>query len=70
MRFILIILINELFLIGDYNGSITQYRIKKKKIIKESSKNNVHVNWIFSMAVTDDTIISGGNDSDIIIWKK
>ena len=61
---------NELFLIGDYNGSITQYRIKKKKIIKESSKNNVHVNWIFSLAVTDDTIISGGNDSDIIIWKK
>ena len=61
---------SDLFLIGDYNGTLNQYRIKKKKIIKESSKHNVHVNWILSMTVTDDIIVSSGSDSDIIIWKK
>ena len=61
---------NNLFLIGDHNGIITQYKIANKKLIKESFKNNSHKNSIYSMTILDDMIISGGYDSnEIKIWK-
>ena len=33
---------NNLFLTGDLNGTITQYKIENKKLIKESYKNKSH----------------------------
>ena len=42
---------NNLFLIGDKNGTITQYKIENKKIIKESSKTKSHKNIIYSMTL-------------------
>ena len=61
---------NNLFLVGDENGNITQYKIENKKIIKESSKLKSHDKWIFSIVITNDMIISGnGNNIDIKIWK-
>ena len=38
---------NNLFLIGDRNGTITQYKIENKKLIKESFKNKLNVNQFF-----------------------
>ena len=78
MNLILIVVIecilklsNELFFIGDKNGTINQYKIVNKKIIKESSKTKTHENSIRSMTLLNDMIISGGKDSnDIKIWKK
>ena len=61
---------NNLFLVGDENGNITQYKIENKKIIKESSKLKLHDKWIFSIVKINDMIISGnGNNNDIKIWK-
>ena len=61
---------NNLFLIGDENGTITQYKIENKIIIKESSKIKSHENRIYSMTLLDDMIISGGKDSnEIKFWK-
>ena len=61
---------NNLFLIGDEKGTITQYKIENKKIIKESSKIKSHENRIYSMTLLNDMIISGGYNSNIIkIWK-
>ncbi len=61
---------NNLFLIGDEKGTITQYKIENKKIIKESSKIKSHENRIWSMTLLNDMIISGGENSNIIkIWK-
>ena len=61
---------NNLFLIGDENGTINQYRIQNKNIIKESSKNNSHEGCIWTMIIFNDFIISGGSNRDINIWKK
>ena len=62
---------NDLFLIGDSNGTIAQFKIENKKIIKESWKNKSHNNRIFSMTILNDMIISGdGINNEIIIWKK
>ena len=64
---------NNIFLIGDTNITITQYRIDNNKIIKESFKNNTHENesWIYSLTFLNDMIISGGfNSNKIKIWKK
>ena len=61
---------NNLFLTGDEKGTITQYKIENKKIIKESSKIKSHENKIYSMTLLNDMIISGGENSNIIkIWK-
>ena len=63
-------LTNFLFLIGDENGNITQYKIENKKIFKESTKINSHKNEIYSLAMLNDFIISGdGDNNDIKIWK-
>ena len=63
---------NNLFLIGDSNGIITQYRIKDKKIIKESYKNKTHeTNDICSLTLLNNMIISGCTaNNEIKIWKK
>ena len=58
---------NNLFLIGDYNGTIIQYKIENKKLIKESFKKS-HENGITSMTILNDMIISGGYN-EIKIWK-
>ena len=60
----------NLFLIGNDNGTITQYKTENKKLIKESSKIKSHENRIYSMTLLNDMIISGGLNSNIIkIWK-
>ena len=60
---------NNLFLIGDENGTITQYKIGNKKIIKESFKLKSH-EWIYSMTLLNEMIITGGDDENgIKIWK-
>ena len=76
MKLIMIIVIiilklsNKLFLTGDEKGTITQYKIKNKKLFKESSKYKAHENHIFSMALINNVIISGGmNSNDIKFWK-
>ena len=70
-NFCILKLSNNLFLIGDKNGTISQYKIENKKIIKESSKIKSHENEIFSMTILNDMIISGGiRSNDIKIWKK
>ena len=61
-------LLNNLFLIGDENGTITQYKIENKKIIKKSFKNISHENAIDSLTFLNDMIISGGLN-EIKIWK-
>ena len=62
---------NEFFLIGDSNGTITQFKIENKKIVKNSWKNKSHNNRIFAMTILNDMIISGdGINNEIIIWKK
>ena len=61
---------NNLILIGDSNGTITQYRIEKKRLIKESFKNKSHEINIFSLTLINDMIISGSiNSKEIKIWK-
>ena len=50
---------NNLFLIGDVNGTITQYKIENKKLFKESYKNKSHEKWIIAMT-----------NNEIKIWKK
>ena len=61
---------NNLFLIGDQKGTITQYKIENKKLIKESFKNKSHENYISSMTILNDMIISGNGDkNEIKIWK-
>ncbi len=63
-------LTDNLFLIGDENGTINQYKIDNKKIIKESTKINAHKNEIYSLTFLNDLIISGdGYNNDIKIWK-
>ncbi len=61
---------NKLFLIGDYNGNIIQFKIENKKLFKESYKNNSHEKNIYAMTILNDMIISGctGNN-EIKIWK-
>ena len=63
---------NNLFLTGDSNGTITQYKIENKKLFKESYKNKLHENnWINAMTILNDMIISGCSDNnEIKIWKK
>ena len=62
---------NNLFLTGDENGTISQYKIENKKLIKESYKNKSHENWISSMTLLNDMIISAnGSKNEIKIWKK
>ena len=61
---------NNLFLMGNENGIISQCRIKNKEIIIESLKKSSE-NEIFSLAILNDMIISGSIDSkEIKIWKK
>ena len=61
---------NNLFLIGDVNGKITQYKIENKKLNKESIKNNSHENSIYSMTILNYMVISGAHSSNKIkIWK-
>ena len=61
---------NNLFLIGDDNGTITQYKIENKKLIKESFKNKSHEDSIYSLTILNDMIISGdGWNNEIKIWK-
>ncbi len=60
----------NLFLIGDDNGTITQYKINNNTIIKESYKLKSHEDWILSMTLLNDKIISGnGYSNEIKIWK-
>ena len=59
---------NNLFLIGDSNGTITQYKIENKKLIKESFKNKSHGKSISSMTILNDMIISC-SENEIKIWK-
>ena len=63
---------NNLFLTGDGNGTITQYKIENKKLFKESYKNKSHENnCIYAMTVLNDMIISGcRSNNEIKIWKK
>ena len=61
---------NNLFLIGDEKGTITQYKIENKKIIKESSKIKSHENAIYSMILLNEMIVSGGKNSNIIKIRK
>ena len=62
---------NNLFLTGDKNGTITQYKIENKKLIKESYKNESHENMISSMTLLNEMIVSANeNKNEIKIWKK
>ena len=57
-------------MIGDYNGTITQYKIINKKIIKESYKTKSHEGSIISMTILNDMIITGSEyNNEIKIWK-
>ena len=69
-NFCVLKLTQNLFLTGDEKGTITQYKIKNKKIIKESYKNNCQEHHIFSMVNLNGFIITGGIDNNIIkFWK-
>ena len=59
LNYCILKLSNNLFLIGDINGTIGQFKIINKKIIKESIKNKSHEKEIRTMAIIDDIIISG-----------
>ena len=63
-------LTNNLFLVGDDKGTISQYNIANKKLIKESWKNKSHENRIYSLSILNDKIISGSQNNEIKIWKK
>ena len=70
-NFCILKLSQYLFLTGDEKGTITQYKIKNKKIIKESCKNDSHESYIFSMINLNDIIITGGYYNNIIkFWKQ
>ena len=60
---------NCLFLAGDGNGTIIQYKVENKKLIKNSWKN-VHQGIVWSMNKINNMIISGGGNGEIILWKK
>ena len=60
---------NNKFLIEDSKGTITQYKIENKNLIKESYKLKSH-GYIISMTILNDMIISGNNNNEIKIWKK
>ena len=61
---------NNLFLTGESNGGITQYRIVNRKLIKESFKNKSHEERIYSLVKINDMIISGSDkNQEIKIWK-
>ena len=63
-------LTNDLFLIGDVNGTIRQFKIESKKINLISYKTKSHEKWIWSMARLNDMIISGSeSNNEIKIWK-
>ena len=63
---------NKLFLTGDEKGTITQYKIENKKIIKDSYKNKSHENRICSICILNDNMIISGDarKNEIKIWKK
>ena len=62
---------HDLFLIGEENGTISQFRVKNKQINKESYIKEAHDNSIWSIIYLNDMIISGGFGSNLIkIWKK
>ena len=63
-------LTNNLFLVGDDKGTISQYNIANKKLIKESWKNKSHEKRIYSLSILNDKIISGSQNNEIKIWKK
>ena len=71
-NFSILKLSNKLFLTGDEKGTITQYKIENKKIIKDSYKNKTHENYIYSMCIINDNMIISGNGdkNEIKIWKK
>ena len=61
---------HDLFLIGEENGTISQFRVKNKQINKESYIKEAHDNSIWSIIYLNDMIISGGFGSNLIkIWK-
>ena len=60
---------NNLFIIGDDKGTITQYKIENRRIIIISSKIRAHENRIWSMTLLKNMIISGGHYNEIKIWK-
>ena len=61
---------NDLFLTGDENGTIKQFRVKNKQFIKESSFEEAHDNSIWSIIFFNNVIISGGfGSNEIKIWK-
>ena len=62
---------NDLFLTGDENGTIKQFKVKNKQLIKESCIEEAHDNSIWSIIFLNDMIISGGfGSNEIKIWKK
>ena len=62
---------HDLFLIGEEDGTISQFRVKNKQINKESNIEEAHDNSIWSIIYLNDMIISGGFGSNLIkIWKK
>ena len=70
-NFCILNLSNDIFLIGDEKGTITQYKNKNKKLIKESQKINSHKERIYSMTILNDIIISGGfKSNEIKFWIK
>jgi WD40 repeat protein len=69
-HFSILKLSNCLFLAGDDNGTIIQYKVENKKLIKISWKNKVHKGYVWSMNKINNMIISGGSNGDIILWKK
>ena len=70
MNLCILKLSNNLFLIGDSNGTISQFKIINKKIIKESFKIKSHEKDIWSMTIINDMIISGsGSNNEIKICK-
>ena len=70
-NFCILKLSNDLVLIGDEKGIITQYKNKNKKLIKESQKKNSHKERIYSITKFNDMIISGGfKSNEIKFWIK
>ena len=68
LNFCILKLSNDSFLIGDEKGTVIQYKIDNKKLIKESFKNKSYNSRIYTMTIFDDGIISGGYN-EIKIWK-
>ena len=60
---------NFSFLIGDFDGTISQFIIENKQIKKESYKNNSHGECIVSMTILNDMLISASESkNEIKIW--